>query len=592
MSSKSGIQLFCPVAKVQKEQDGTVWAMGWGSVSDYRDDQNEIVDPAAMRAAVAEWAPWGNIRLQHDAARPIGVCPEGNWEIKPHPETGTDALWLNAHIVEPTAIKLLEEGVLKGFSIGGVCLERAPEKVIEEDGTEKRAYRLKRFKLSEISLVDKPACDLATVERVELAKRSALEEGNAMDGAIESGDAPMRIAADEVGALRKLFLRLFGERGRAEKGTQAKARATAACSTQDSNKEQQTREGRPAVEGTRESRPAGEVENAVGPPLAKSLGTIAFLAQKLSAWDADIDAMNAVASALGYEAAQERDGSDASARMLEAIEEFRELRTRLGQLMAEIAQEEAGEIAEGTEEENGIVMNAAKVLKAINEAAQDGGVRKAGREISAANAAHLAKCGSHLDRAMHHHGKLATHLDALGRCYKAAGAGIDEAAEHLAQAQEHHDAIGEHQELARLHLNKVGAHDEGAGPDTIDSEPEGSIDEMTVEDMVAAAFGVGDLRKRRSGRLFSEMIALIRKNAELEARLAALDSTPARPKARLFAVHKGEEARALVEQGSDDSRKPLDPNDRDAFRKSYRAVFANPRSVRDPMFKGSAGGAL
>jgi len=302
--------------------------------------------------------------------------------------------------------------------------------------------------------------------------------------------------------------------------------------------------------------------------------------------------MNAVAAALGYEAAQERDGSDASDRMLEAIDEFREARTRLGQLMAEIAQEEAVEIADGTEEENDIVMNAAKVLKAINEAAQEGEVRKVGREISAANAAHLAKCGSHLDRAMHHHGQLATHLDALHKCYKAAGAGSDEAAEHLSMAQEHHDAIGEHQELARLHLNKVGAHDEGAGPDSLDGEPDGSIEDMTVEDMVAAAFGVGDLRKRGSGRLFSEMISLIRKNAELEARLAALDSTPARPKARLFAVHKGEEARALVEQGNDESRTSPDPKDRDAFRKSYRAVFANPRSVRDPMFKGSAGGAL
>jgi hypothetical protein len=60
----------------------------------------------------------------------------------------------------------------------------------------------------------------------------------------------------------------------------------------------------------------------------------------------------------------------------------------------------------------------------------------------------------------------------------------------------------------------------------------------------------------------------------------------------LFAVHKGEEARALVEQGNEESGRPLDPNDRDSFRKSYRAVFANPRSVRDPMFKGSAGGAI
>lgn len=587
ISTESGIQFFCPIAKIEKQGDGTVWAMGWGSVSDYRDDQNEIVDPAAMREAVAEWAPWGNIRLQHDAARPIGVCPEGNWEIREHPETGTDALWLNAHIVEPTAIKMLEEGVLKGFSIGGVCLERSPERIVEDDGCENRVYRLKRFKLSEISLVDKPACDLATVERVEIAKRSGGEE-IAMEGVIEPNTRGLDLGPEEAGVLRKFLSRLFGSRDAKEKQTETNTCANRKTGSTDDN------ERRPAADGEGERRPAEGDGRAAGPPLAKSLGAVAFLAQKLSGWDADIDAMNAVASALGYEAAQERDGSASSVRMLAAVEEFRQVRNRLGQLMAEIAAEEAGEIAEGTEEENDIVMNAAKVLKAINDAAQETGVRKSGRSISAANAAHLTKCRAHLERAMDHHQQMGTQLDALRKCYKAAGAGIDEAAEHLEQAQEHHDAIGEHHELAKLHLDKVGSpRDEGAGPDSIDSEPSGSVEDLTVNDLLASAVSTGNLQKQGKSQILSEMIGLIRKNAELEARLAALDSTPARPKARLFAVYKGDEARALVNQGQDSGlHEPIDASDRDAFKKSYRSTFSKPRSVRDPMFKGSAGGTL
>ncbi len=589
MSSKSGIQLFCPLAKIEKQPDGTVWAMGWGSVSDYRDDQNEIVDPAAMREAVTEWAPWGNIRLQHDASRPIGVCPEGNWEIRAHPETGTDALWLNAHIVEPTAIKMLEEGVLKGFSIGGVCLERTPERVTADDGSEQRAYRLKRFKLSEISLVDKPACDLATVECVELAKRAEGEQAM-VDGSFDPPFESMHLAADEVGVLRRLFSRLFGKRAESR---QREARALEHSSNADGGNFDC--EGRPAADDDRRRR-VDMGGRAAGPPLAKSLGAIAFIAQKLEAWDADIVAINAVAGALNREAIQEGDASDASARMLEVVDEFKQVRNNLGQLMVKIAEEEAGEIAEGTEEEDDVIMNAAKVLKAINEAAHEGEVRKSGREISAANAAHLEKCGAHLDKAVYHHQRMGTHLEALHKCYKASGAGIDEAAEHLAQAQEHHAAIGEHQELAKLHLSKVGgASRETDQPGVLEDEPQGEIEDLSLDEMIASALDTGNLRKRGGARILAEMIGLIRKNAELEARLAALDNTPARPRARLFAVHKGDEARVLVEQAGDRATagsETINPNDRDAFKKSYRDTFANPRSVRDPMFKGSAGGAL
>jgi len=117
--------LYCPITKTARTSNGLM-VYGWASAADYVDDQNEIVDSAAMREAVEEWKAWRNIRLMHQPD-PVGVAPLV--EIRTHPETGRDALYLGAHIVDERAIKLIETGVLKGFSIGGYCIEKVAETV-------------------------------------------------------------------------------------------------------------------------------------------------------------------------------------------------------------------------------------------------------------------------------------------------------------------------------------------------------------------------------------------------------------------------------------------------------------------------------
>jgi len=633
LSSKDGIQLFCPIAKFRKEADGTAWVEGWGSVCDYLDDQNDIVDPVGMREAVEDWAPWGNIRLQHDASKPIGVCPEGNWSFKKHPETGTDALYLNTHIVEPTAVKMLEEGVLKGFSIGGVCLEREPEMVKKEDGSEVRANRLKRIQLSEISLVDKPACDLATVEHVQLAKRSetlrvagepsATTQGSekwTQDGSIggaggnacassagteaRSTDTEMgktdsiEITSEGRGPLRKLFGFLFG-RGDETNGPSA-ATATVLINKADDAETVRVAgeppattlglvKGEPTDGGEKSKEPYGDIDYADpgyqedgkkrypidteehiraawnyinklknadlysgkqlkeikariiaawkkkidedGPPsasektaggrddIAKSLGTVGYLTSKLQDWDWDIEAMTGCVASLQHEAVEEGDESDAPAKLRAVIEEFKQLRNKLGQVMVEIAEEEVGEIAEGTEAEEEIVMNAAKVLKAIQDAVGDNNrLDKAGKSISAANMAHLNKASHHLAKAAEHH-------EALGKCIGKMDKAADEGSGLRVELADHHEAMGEHLEMASHYLGKVmKAGDEHKGPDADRATPSGGIEDKTVEEMIAAALGIGDVKK--GGNLFSEYISLVKKNAELEARLSVMDSTP------------------------------------------------------------------
>ena len=121
--STDEVRFYCPITKASRTDKGLM-VYGWASASDYLDTQNEIVDAQALREAAEDWKTWRNIRLMHQP-EPIGVAPIV--EISPHPETGRDALWIGAHIVDERAIKLIEANVLKGFSIGGQCLEREAE---------------------------------------------------------------------------------------------------------------------------------------------------------------------------------------------------------------------------------------------------------------------------------------------------------------------------------------------------------------------------------------------------------------------------------------------------------------------------------
>lgn len=124
-------ELFAPIMKIEKTEDGDLLVSGWGSVSEYVDSQDDIVDGEGLRLAVDAWKKWGNIRLMHQADA-VGTATAKGCEIdiRKHPDTGSDALWLTALIVADHAKRLVETGVIKGFSIGGKCIESVTE-VIE-----------------------------------------------------------------------------------------------------------------------------------------------------------------------------------------------------------------------------------------------------------------------------------------------------------------------------------------------------------------------------------------------------------------------------------------------------------------------------
>lgn len=137
MSSKK-VRFFGTFEKVEPQEDGTVHVYGYAS-SEARDAHGEVVKADAMRNALGDYMKFANVREMH---QPIaaGTCIEA--EVQEDGRT-----WFGAHVVDPVAVKKVETGVYKGFSIGGYIEDRdkADKSIITE------------LRLSEVSLVDRPA---------------------------------------------------------------------------------------------------------------------------------------------------------------------------------------------------------------------------------------------------------------------------------------------------------------------------------------------------------------------------------------------------------------------------------------------------
>jgi hypothetical protein len=136
------VRLFAPIMEMKKGEitgadnetkiPGLI-VKGWASVAEYKDKQGDIIDAAALRKAAEDWSAWGksnggkggNIREMHEP-KACGIAPV--IEIRPHPLTKTDALWIECFIVGDEAIKKCLAGVYRAFSIGGKCESRVPEK--------------------------------------------------------------------------------------------------------------------------------------------------------------------------------------------------------------------------------------------------------------------------------------------------------------------------------------------------------------------------------------------------------------------------------------------------------------------------------
>jgi hypothetical protein len=132
------MKLFGEIIKVEPQADGAIKVVGIASTGAV-DEADERVLPEAMKAALPAYMRFG-------------ACEDGATRIE-------------ALVVDPIAVKKVQLGVYKGFSIGGRVLARDP--------TDRKV--ITKLKLNEISLVDRPCNPEAVIDmwKADLARDAA-----------------------------------------------------------------------------------------------------------------------------------------------------------------------------------------------------------------------------------------------------------------------------------------------------------------------------------------------------------------------------------------------------------------------------------
>ena len=145
---------YFSIEKSDKQPDGTLMVYG-KATDDSVDIDQQICDAAWLDRAMPAWfRSGGNIREQHSSIA-AGVAKE--YEPK------ADGHYIMAHIVDPTSVKKVDAGVLRGFSIG----IKSPRVVRD---TKAANGRIIDGQIVEVSLVDRPAnpnCQLVLAKSVD-----------------------------------------------------------------------------------------------------------------------------------------------------------------------------------------------------------------------------------------------------------------------------------------------------------------------------------------------------------------------------------------------------------------------------------------
>lgn len=132
-----------PIVKVDKTDDGDL--LVWGKATDGSvDHDQQIVDPEWSGKALETWLKTGgNVRVMHSAQHlPAGKGVEV--------AKGDDGHWVRSLVVEPTAKRLVEKGVLQAYSVG-----ISSPKIIRDRIA--KGGRIVDGAIHELSLVDRPA---------------------------------------------------------------------------------------------------------------------------------------------------------------------------------------------------------------------------------------------------------------------------------------------------------------------------------------------------------------------------------------------------------------------------------------------------
>lgn len=133
MKTQDQVKLFIPF-DIQKKDAAKRMVWGYAS-TEAMDAQGEIVKIDAIKSALPDYMKFGNVREMHQPSA-VGKVKQASVDNL--------GLYIGVKVVDRGAWEKVEEGVYTGFSIGGKVLEKADDEIT-------------KLKLSEISLVDRPA---------------------------------------------------------------------------------------------------------------------------------------------------------------------------------------------------------------------------------------------------------------------------------------------------------------------------------------------------------------------------------------------------------------------------------------------------
>lgn len=136
-----------PISKSERDADGDLVVYGVATDGTV-DSDRQIVDPEWSGKALADWlSTGGNVRMSHDPQRPVGKGL--SVEID---RDGNGQHWVKSVVVDPTAARLVEKGILRAYSVG------ISQPVIKRDPTGRAPGGIIcGGELSELSIVDRPA---------------------------------------------------------------------------------------------------------------------------------------------------------------------------------------------------------------------------------------------------------------------------------------------------------------------------------------------------------------------------------------------------------------------------------------------------
>ena len=182
-AEQNDLWLFGEISKVDHENH---MIYGYATTSAL-DSQGEIITKEATTDALQDYSKWRNIREMHQA-KAVGTAP-----VLQMLEKG---LYVGAKIVDDQAWKKVEAGVYKGFSIGG----KRGEEVREFDAKLNRTVnKITKYKLNEISLVDRPANPEAifNVAKRDDAEDVREQEVTTLPEEIQKAEPPVEVKPPE-----------------------------------------------------------------------------------------------------------------------------------------------------------------------------------------------------------------------------------------------------------------------------------------------------------------------------------------------------------------------------------------------------------